>query len=146
MKLIFKLLSVVLLSVVVLSGCKKYSEQAFDFSTSAPPYVALKTYTDKFVSQGTDLKFVVLVRTALQQPITISYTISGDFSLSGTYILPRNTVEGTVTVAIPPGIVPTGIDSLNGTLKLITATTMGGQITVGRIDPSGEKFSVIVNP
>jgi len=55
MKLIFKLLSVVLFSVVVLSGCKKYSEQAFDFSTSAPPYVALKTYTDKFVMQGTDL-------------------------------------------------------------------------------------------
>ena len=146
MKLIFKLLSVILLSTVVLSGCKKYNEQAFDFSTSAPPYVALKTYADKFVIQGTDLKFVVLVRTALQQPTTISYAITGDFSLSGTYILPRNTVEGIVTVAIPPGIVPIGIDSLNGTLKLITATTMGGQITVGRIDPSSEKFSVIVNP
>ena len=63
--MIFKLLSVVLLSAVILSGCKKYDEQAFDFSTSAPPYIALKTYTDKFVSQGTNLKFVVLVRTAL---------------------------------------------------------------------------------
>ena len=146
MKLIFKLLPVFVFSVVLLSGCKKYEEQAFDFSTSAPPYVALKTYTAKTVMEGSNLTFVVLVRTALQQPVTISYAITGGFTLAGTYTLPRNTLEGTVTVAIPAGTIPTGATSVNGTLNLTAATTTGGQITVGRIDPSNEKFSVTVNP
>lgn len=146
MKLIFKLLSVVLLSVALLSGCKKYEEQAFDFSTSTSPYVALKTYTAKTVRQGTNLTFIVLVRTALQQPVTISYAITGGFTLSGTYTLPRNTIEGTVTVPIPAGTVPTGTPSVSGALKLTAATTTGGTITVGRIDPTKETFSVKVNP
>ena len=146
MKLIFKLLSLVLLSVAVLSGCKKYEEQTLDFSTTAPPYVALKTYTAKTVKQGANLTFVVLVRTALQQPVTITYAISGGLTLSGTFTLPRNTLEGTVTVAIPAGTVPTGVENVSAILKLTAATTTGGQITIGRTDPTKEKFSIKINP
>jgi hypothetical protein len=136
---------VVLFSVVLFSGCKKYDEQTFDFSTSAPPYVALKTYTTKTVTQGGNLSFTVVVRTALQQPVTITYAITGGFSLSGTYTLARNTVEGIVTVPIPAGTIPAGSTSVSGTLNLTTATTTAGSITVGRISPTNEKFTVKVN-
>ncbi len=146
MKLIYKLLPVVLFSVVLFSGCKKYNDQTFDFSKSAPPYVELKTYDATTVVQGDTLSFSVVVRTAIQEPVTVAYKITGDFSLSGTYILPKNTLEGTITVAIPPGTVPTGSSEVTGTLKLITATSANTKITVGRISPDSEKFTVTVTP
>lgn len=146
MKLIYKLLPVVLFSLLLFSGCKKYNEQTFDFSTSASPYLALKTYTAQTVSQGSTLSFTVVVRTAIQEPVTVTYQINGDFSLSGTYTLPRNTVEGTATVVIPAGTVPSGSSGVAGTFKLITATSANTKITVGRITPDSEKFSVTVTP
>ena len=146
MKLIYKLLTMVLFSVILCSGCKKYNEQTSDFSTSAPAYIALKTYTAKTVVQGNALSFTVVVRTAIQELLTVTYQITGDFSLSGTYTLPRNTLEGTVFVVIPAGTVPVGSSGVTGTLKLITATSANTKITVGRITPDSEKFSVTVTP
>ncbi|MBC7511465.1 MAG: hypothetical protein H7320_22375 [Ferruginibacter sp.] len=146
MKLIYRLLPVVLFSILLFSGCKKYNEQTFDFSTSAPPYVALKTYTAKTVVQGNMLSFILVVRTAIQEPVTVAYQITGNFTLSGTYTLPRNTLEGTVSVVIPPGTVPVGSSAVTGTLKLITATSPNTKIIVGRITPASEKFSVTVTP
>ena len=146
MKLIYKLLPVILFSVVLFSGCKKYNDQTFDFSKSAPPYVELKTYDATTVVQGNMLSFSVVVRTAIQEPVTITYQITGDFSLNGTYILPRNTLEGVVTVAIPAGTVPAGSSEVTGILKLVTATSANTKISVGRISPDSEKFTVTVTP
>ncbi len=144
MKPIYKLLSIVLFSAVLFSGCKKYDEQNFEFSPAVSPYVALKTYASKTVTQGNSFTFIVLVRTAFQEPVTITYAISGGLNLTGTFILPRNTLEGTVTVAIPAGSVPMGSSSVSGTLNLKTASKPSGPISVGRISPDTEKFYVTV--
>ncbi len=147
MKSIYKYFCLaLLLPLLFFTGCKKYDEQTFDFSPPVDPYLALKTYTAKTVIQGNTLSFIVVVRTAIQEPITVAYQISGNFSLSGTYTLPRNTLEGTATVVIPAGTVPVGSSSITGTLKLITATSTNTKITVGRITPDSEKFSVTVKP
>lgn len=144
MKLNIKCLPILLLSMVLFSACKKYNEQDFDFKTSTQPYVAINDYSSQEVAQGDTLRFDVVVRTALQQSVIITYAIKGGFSLTGTYTLPRNTVEGTVVVPIPAGTVPMGSTSVDGTLNLTGATISGGSISVGRISPDTEKFSVTV--
>jgi len=145
MKPVFKFLPIIVFLVVSFSACKKYSEQTFVFTPSAPPYIAINDTTSQELAQGDTLSFDVVVRTALQQPVTVTYTIKGGFSLSGTYTLARNTVLGTIQVPIPAGTVPIGLTSVSGTLNLTTATTTSGLITVGRMSPASETFTVTVN-
>jgi hypothetical protein len=138
------LLTLLLISGILLGSCKKYEEEKPDFSKSQPPYVTLKSTAAKTVKQGAALKFNVLVRTALQEDVTVSYDISGGFTKTGTFIVPRNTTDAPISIDIPAGTVPSGGVSLSGTFKILSATRPGGSLTVGRIDPAKEKFTVKV--
>ncbi len=136
-----------LFSLIVLSGCKKFEEEKFDFSsTSLPPYLELKSKTAKTVTEGNNLSFTVQVRTALTEEVTVAYEITGGFTLSGTMKLPANVVEATASVLIPTGTVVSPAVTTTGILTIKSATTASGlNLTVGRLSTSVEKFDVKVN-
>jgi hypothetical protein len=147
MKIINILGRYILLSLIVLSGCKKFEEEKFDFaSTSLPPYLELKSKTAKTVTEGGNLSLTVQVRTALAEEVTVAYEITGGFTMSGTMKLPANAVEATASVLIPTGTVVSPAVTVSGVLTIKSATAASGlKLSVGRLSTSSEKFDVKVN-
>lgn len=91
-----------LLPLVAFQSCKKAASPGdnYDFSNPLPPYaefkslagVSVKLAADK-ITPGT-AKVAFILRTALQQDVTVTYSVSGAITAANqTIIIPKNTVS-----------------------------------------------------
>jgi hypothetical protein len=136
-----------LVMVFAITSCKKdYQEDTYNFYNSLAPYVELKSKTAITVTEGGSIKITAQMRTALQEPVDVNYTITGGFTNSGTIRINRNTTEGFVTIPVPVGTVPGTQTSTTAEVKLTTAktTASNGALTVGRTGTEKEKVAVTI--
>ncbi len=104
-----------LMPLMVFQSCKKeYSPgNNYDFSNSLPPYVAFNKTADVSVALDADhttagaAAFTFITRTALQQAITVTYSVTGALTLSNqTAIIARNTTSIAISVPVPANTAP----------------------------------------
>lgn len=152
MKNIFSLLTILTLSFLIQSCNKKdaITTGVADFSNSLTPYVELTSTTTKTVKQGNSTTFTFQMRTALQQPVTITYNVTGGGVnlMNQTATIDRNKLTGTATVTIPAGVIVPPSTSAQATLTVVKAvTSTGTQLTLGQKNtPGTQKVTINITP
>jgi hypothetical protein len=118
------------------ASCDKESSGTInDFSNSLPAYVDLAGAQDTLeVSEGDSVALTFNMRTAIQQAVTITYSVSAPVSLTDqTVVIPRNLLKGTGSFKIPEGVVTDPSGSEYATMTVTKATTADGEsLTLGR--------------
>ncbi|RZA00538.1 MAG: hypothetical protein EOP47_13695 [Sphingobacteriaceae bacterium] len=129
MKKIFILLFITLTSVMFQACDKNSLGDAYEnVPNPLPPYVALTSTAGIETSAGETFDVTFVVRTALQQKVTITYGVTGALTLANQTIeLPRNALTVKATIAVPEGTADG-----DAVLTLIKATKAdGGAMTIG---------------
>jgi hypothetical protein len=102
--------------LVAFQSCKKAASPGdnYDFSNPLPPYVAFKATTGVSVKLAADkttagtAKVAFITRTALQQAITVTYSVTGAVTLANqTIVIPRDaTTSADASITIPANTTP----------------------------------------
>ncbi len=127
--IIYKLLSISF-SITLLVGCGEFEDEKLDFSNSMPQYVELSSGSDITSMEGETVSVTVQIREAQATDITVSYSLTGDITSTGTVVIPKRTVSAAISVAIPNNTtLGTGGDAV------LTLTGVDNDLTVGRGGP-----------
>jgi hypothetical protein len=139
-----------LLPLVAFQSCKKAHSPGdnYDFSNSLPPYVAFKSTADVKVKLAADhatagsATFAFVMRTGMEQTVTVSYSVSGALTLTGqTVVIAKETVTSpNVVINVPAGTAPgTAIIKLD---KAVTAD--GKTLTLGADNNAAKQVANII--
>jgi len=136
--------------LVAFQSCKKeYSPgNNYDFSNSLPPYITIRT-SALTVKQGNTATFAFTLRTALQQAVTVVYSVSGAITLANqTATIPKNTLTANGSFVVPAGTIVSPATSATATVTLISATAADGtKLTIGANNvAANQKFTLNVTP
>lgn len=145
-----KKLLILLLSATIFGfqSCDKdeAATEGFDFSNTLPPYVELSSTAAKTVKQGASTTFTFVMRSALQQNVTVSYDVTGGgLNLTNqTVVIERNKLNAVVTVPIPANAIVAPATTASATLTLTKAVTASGaQLTIGQKNvPGAQKVTI----
>jgi hypothetical protein len=148
MKKIFLLLAI---SGGLLTSCEKEDSPGdnYDFSNTLPPYVTLSSTATKTVAQGGSTTFNFVMRTALQEAVTVYYNVTGDVNLTNqTVVIDRDKTTATASVTIPAGTITPPATTATATLTLVKAVTASGrELTIGqRNTPATQKVTINIVP
>lgn len=141
-KIAFTLL---LLSTIMVCCKKEYQGDSYDFSNTLPPYVALSSTDAITVGQDTSINITFSMRTALQQNVTVTYSLTGAINIPDqTVVIARDKTSSDVTVVIPPNVVASPVDTATAILTLAKAVTADGKnLTIGQTnDPHTQKVAI----
>jgi hypothetical protein len=113
-------------SALLLTSCDKDSEGLnYDFSNSLPPYAEVIVDAPEVV-EGEPATFVFQIRTALQEPVTLTYDQGGVLTGTGMTIeLPK----GATSVELPvetADLIPMDETSASATITLTKAVSASG--------------------
>jgi uncharacterized protein YcfL len=142
-----KIFFFILITASVLQACDKTSPgNNYDFSNSLPPYVTISNLAERTVYQDTTLNFTFQMRTSLQQPVTVTYEVTGAINMPDqTVVIDRDKTSAVAPVTIPGNIITTPGTTVTATLKLLKAVTAAGKsLTIGR-DNDPAKQMVAIN-
>lgn len=119
-----------MVSIFLLQSCeKKGPGDNYDFTNSLPPYVALSSTAAKTIKQGASGTFTFVMKTSMQQAVTVTYNVSGAVTLTGqTATIVRDALSGTATVAIPAGTIVSPATSAVATLTVVKAVKADGTV------------------
>lgn len=126
---------ILIIAAAFFQACDKTSPgDNYDFSNSMPPYVTISNLTERTVYQDTTLNITFQMRTALQQNVTVTYTVTGAVNLPDqTVVINRDKTTAVAPVTIPPNTITTPGDTATATLTLLKAVTDGGKnLTIGQ--------------
>lgn len=133
-----------------LQACdKKGPGDNYDFNNSLPPYVALSSTADVTIKQGTSGTFGFVLRTSIQQVVTITYNVTGAVNLTNqTATIARDALTGTATVNIPAGVIVAPANSATATLTVVKATKADGtSLTLGSTNNAAtQKVTINITP
>ena len=130
-----KIFFAIILVALTVTGCKKdYQGDSYNFDNSLPPYVTLSSLAAKTVAQGKSTSFTFQMRTALQQVVTVSYSISGAVTMANqTVVIDRDKTTGVATVTIPANVITAPSTTATATLTLDKAVAADGtNLTIGQ--------------
>jgi hypothetical protein len=118
----------VLMACFAFEACKKTSlGDNHDITSVLPPYVQFTSRTTRTVVQGNAVSLGFTMRTALQQDVTVTYSVSGSFTLTQTAVIPANSLTTTFSITAPASV--TGA----ATVTLVKATKADGTaLTIGQ--------------
>ena len=139
-----------LLPIVAIQSCKKeYSPgNNYDFSNSLAPYINIRA-TALTVKQGNTATFAFTMRTALQQTVTVVYSVTGGVTLANqTATIPRDAVTANGSFVVPANTIVLPATTATATVTLISATTADGtKLTIGQNNvAANQKFTLNVTP
>lgn len=144
MKRIIILISI--LTSFLFQACeKKGPGDNYDFSDSLPPYVALSSTAAKTIKEGQAGVFSFVMKSSLQQIVTVTYKVEGAVNLSNqTATIARDALTGTASVTIPVGTIVAPATSATATLTLVKAVKADGTIlTLGSTNnASAQKVTI----
>lgn len=145
-KAIFAILLVTTASMV---ACEKdYPGDSYDLSNSLAPYVTLNSVAEKKVKQGATTNFTFQMRTALQQAVTVTYSVTGAINKPDqTVVIERDKTTAVAALAIPGNVVTTPGGTATATLTLVKAVTADGKnLTIGQSIPaSKQKVTITIS-
>lgn len=132
-----KILVIISIFVIGLQACNKEDAETagLDFSNSLPPYVELASTSSKTVKQGTSTSVTFQMRTAFQQPVTVTYNVTGGgVNLTNqTATIDRNKLTTVATINIPANVIVAPATTATATLTLVKAVRADGtQLTIGQ--------------
>lgn len=127
--IIYKWLSISF-SITLLVGCGEFEDEKLDFSNSMPQYVELSSGADIESMEGETVSAIVRIREAPVSDVTVSYTLSGDITSSGTVVIPKRETSASISVAIP-----NDTDLGDGGEAVLTITGVDNDLSVGRGGP-----------
>ena len=129
------------------TSCEKSYSSGDDYNISpvVSGYVELASKDTIHCNEGVDIDPAIQVRTARQEDITVNYEISGAFTHTGTFILKRNAMTATATIAIPAGIIPTGSTTALATLKLTSVNANKYNLVIGQLTPETEVVPIRID-
>ncbi|WEK19400.1 MAG: hypothetical protein P0Y49_21735 [Candidatus Pedobacter colombiensis] len=143
------LILMTIMTAFLLQSCdKKGPGDNYDFSNSLPPYVALTATTPITVKKGTVANVSFLVKTAIQQAVTITYKVEGAVNLpSQTVVLPRGVLTTTIAVPTVAAVITPPATSTTATLTLLSAVKADGTVlTIGsKNNPADQKVLITIN-
>ncbi|MEJ2883858.1 hypothetical protein [Pedobacter sp. GR22-6] len=143
MKKLIILLS--LTSAFFLQSCeKKGPGDNYDFSNSLPAYVEITTKTNLGVVQGNSATIALRLKTAVQQDVVVSYSVTGAFSTTGTVTIPRDGLTANAVVAVPAGIVPAASASATAVFKITGAKKGTEDLSIGALGANSNEIRNIV--
>ncbi|WP_316735731.1 hypothetical protein [Pedobacter aquatilis] len=128
-----------MVGLVLLQSCeKKGPGDNYDFTNSLAPYVSLSSTAAKAIKQGSSGTFTFLVKTSLQQAVTVTYNVSGAVTLTNqTVTIAKDALTGTANVAIPAGTIVAPATTAVATLSLVKAVKEDGTVlTLGATNNS----------
>ena len=127
-----------LLPVVAIQSCKKEFSPGnnYDFSNPLPPYAALGSTAALDVELDPDLvtpssaDFTFVLRTALQQSVTLTYSVTGAITLSNqTAVIAKNITSVAVSIPVAAGFpVDPVTQTATATVTLTKAVAADGTI------------------
>lgn len=139
------LILMTIMTAFLLQSCeKKGPGDNYDFSNSLPPYVEISSKTSSTVVEGTSLAVAVRLKTAVQEPVLVNYTVSGAFTTTGTITIPRGTLTASVTLAIPSTLVPVGSPSVGASFAITGATKGSTNLTIGALGVNSNEVKPIL--
>lgn len=125
-----------LATLLILPSCDKKDSPGdnYDFTNSLPAYVTLSSTAAKTVAQGGSTTVTFQMRTALQQAVTVTYSVSG-----GGVDLPnqvatidRDKTSIVATINIPNNVIVPPATTATTVLTLVKATAADGtELTIG---------------
>jgi len=110
-----------------------------------PPYVTISNLAERTVYQDTTLNFTFQMRTSLQQPVTVTYEVTGALNMPNqTVVIDRDKTSAVAPVTIPGNIITTPGTTATATLKLLKAVTADGKsLTIGQNNDPGKQMVAI---
>lgn len=142
-----KILAIILPLALLIQSCDKDDAgmDGIDLSNSIPPYVELTSIGNTTVSQDTTLAFTFQMRTAFQEPVTVTYSLSGAINQPNkTVIIDRNKFTASIDVVIPDNIIVAPATTAQVVLTLNSAQTASGRaLTIGaKNQPATQKKTI----
>jgi len=141
-----KIIFAILLLSVSRVACKKdYQGETYDFSNSVEPYVTLTSTAERKVKQDTTINFTFQMRTALQQTVTVTYSVTGAINKPDqTVIIDRDKTTAVAPLVIPGNLVTAPATTATATLTLVKAVTADGKnLSIGHSIPAANQKVVI---
>lgn len=142
---------IILVLFVLVQSCDKEDSPGdnYDFTQSLPAYVALSSTSAKTVAQGNSTSFTFQMRTAIQQTVTVTYSVTGAVNLANqTVIIDRDKTTASATVMIPNNVITPPATSATAMLTLVKAVTADGKmLTIGsKNDAATQKVTINITP
>lgn len=149
----WKVIYLPILCIIILSSCDKKNSPGdnYDFSNSLPPYVTISSPSTfaRTVKQGASTTVTFQLRTAMQQPVTVYYDITGAFTATNKSVtIDREKTSVTETISIPANLVVAPATSATATLTLTKAVAADGtQLTIGqKNNAADQKVTITITP
>lgn len=142
-----KILAFILPLALLFQSCDKDDAglDGIDLSNSVAPYVELTSIGNTTVYQDTTIVFTFQMRTAFQEPVTVTYSLSGDINEPNkTVVIDRNKLTANVDVVIPDNIIVAPATTAQVVLTLNSARTASGRdLTIGaKNQPATQKKTI----
>lgn len=141
----FKLIIIAFFATMLFAACDDTPEAVTDFSETLPVYVELSTKTVLAAKQGTTVSLPIRLREAQQQDVAVSYDVTGAFTTSGTATITRNSLTGSISVAIPANVVPLLSTTADAVITLKSATMGSQTLRIGHLSAAGEKRTIRIS-
>ena len=131
----------------VFQSCDKHTSLGdnYDLSNTLPPYVALSSTASKTVAQGASTSVTFQLRTALQQKVTVTYSVTGAVNLPNqTVVIDREKTSVVVPINIPANTIVAPATTATATLTLVKAVKEDGtELTIGsKNNPATQKVTI----
>ena len=142
----------ILIPILILSAaacfqaCDKTSPgDNYDFTNSLPPYVTISSLAPITVYQDTTVNITFQMRTSLQQPVTVTYDVTGAVNMPNqTAVINIDKTSAVAAVTIPGNIITTPGTTATATLTLVKAVTADGKnLTIGQNNVASSQMVTI---
>ncbi|MBE8719455.1 hypothetical protein [Sphingobacterium pedocola] len=131
-----------LMPLLVLVACDKEGlGDNYNFDNKVAPYVAFSSTAAVDAKEGATVVVPLTVRTAIQEELTITLSLSGAINREQTVVLPRGVLTVNSSITIPAGTIVSPATSATVTVALTKAVSSGGtEFTIGRLaNPETQK-------
>lgn len=130
------LIHLCLIPLLVFVACDKEAPgDNYNFENKVAPYVAFNSTAAVAVKEGATVTVPLEVRTAIQEDLNITLSISGAIIKEQTVVLPKGTMSVNVPIIVPVGTIVSPATSATATLALTKAVSANGtEFTIGRLN------------
>lgn len=120
----------------MIMGCDKEGPgDNYNFDNKVPPYVALSSTAEVNIEEGATAIIPLEVRTAIQEDLTITLSVSGAINADQTVVLSKGTMSVDAELPIPAGTVVPPATAATATVSLSRAISAGGiEFSIGRLN------------
>jgi len=116
--------------LAVLFACEDFEDPNLDFSNSLPQYVELSSGDTIKTIEGSTVDITVRMREVRPNDVTVNYEVSGDFTTSGSIVIPKTKLNASASISVPNN---SEVDNAGN--AILTLTSVDNGLSIGRGGP-----------